>query len=151
LCRPAAPPPRPYLAIGTGPYKYGLINVNTASQTVLSCVPGITWELAGQLVAARQQQSAPSSDLSWVIPVLGSTVCREAGPWLTTRSYQVTADVASTGRHGHGYRRTQFVIDSSIGSPPTTPQIVYRRDLSGLGWALGANARQTVLANGGAQ
>ena len=44
------------------------------------------------------------------------------------------------GRHGRGYRRTLFVIDNGTG----TPQIVYRRNLSSLGWALGAAARQTI-------
>jgi DNA uptake protein ComE-like DNA-binding protein len=167
----------PYLTMASGTYSVGLVNVNTASQTVLSCVPGMTWQLAGQLVAARSQLSAPSSDLSWVYPILGKTVCYAAGPYLTTRSYQVTADVASVGRNGHGYRRTQYVIDSSnvsqtgtsstssssststssstsggaagTTSDNSTAQIVYRRDLSSLGWAIGASARQTVFNNGG--
>jgi DNA uptake protein ComE-like DNA-binding protein len=165
----------PYLTIGGNAYKTGLVNVNTASQTVLSCLPGMTWQLAGQLVAARSQLSAPSTDLSWVVPILGNSVCYQAGPYLTTRSYQVTADVASVGRNGHGYRRSQYVIDSSnvsqtstsgttstatsstpapTGSPGTTSdtstaQIVYRRDLSSLGWAIGASARQTVFNSGG--
>ena len=161
----------PYLTIGNNQYTTGLVNVNTASQTVLACLPGMTTQLAGQLVAARLQQSAPSSDLSWVAPILGNTVSVEAGPYLTTRSYQATADVAATGRNGHGYRRTQFVLDASnlvtasstssssssasssttAAATYTTAQIVYRRNLAGLGWALGANARQTALPNGGAQ
>ena len=141
----------PYLTMTSNTYNVGLVNVNTASQTVLSCIPGITYQLAGQLVAARSQLSAPSSDLSWVAPILGNQVCYQAGPYLTTRSYQVTADVGATGRHGHGYRRTQFVIDTSQGSPSGTAQIVYRRDLAGLGWALGSIARQAAPVNGGVQ
>jgi DNA uptake protein ComE-like DNA-binding protein len=156
----------PYLTMSSNQYNIGLVNVNTASAIVLACLPGMTTQLASQLVAARQLMSTPSSDLSWVAPILGNAVCIEAGPYLTTRSYQVTADVAATGRHGHGYRRTQFVIDTSTitsttGTTGTTgtsstsssgaAQIVYRRDLSGLGWALGSNARQATLTNGGAQ
>jgi hypothetical protein len=37
----------------------------------------------------------------------------------------------------------KFIFDTSDG----TPIIVYRQDLSRLGWALGQNARQTWVAN----
>jgi len=46
------------------------------------------------------------------------------------------------GRYGRGYRRTLFVIDNSTG----TPQIVYRRNLASMGWALGADARQMLAS-----
>ncbi len=142
----------PYLTIGTGTYKTGLINVNTASQIVLACVPGITTELAAQLVAARLKLTAPSSDLSWVGAILGPAASHQAGPYLTTRSYQVSVDVAAAGRNGHGYRRTRFVVDSStMTSSGATPQIVYRRDLASLGWALGTAARQSFVVKGGPQ
>ena len=66
-----------------------------------------------------------------------------SGPGLTHgRSFQISADIAATGRHGRGYRRTRFVLDASTG----TPQIIYRRNLGPLGWALGSAARQTLAA-----
>ena len=46
------------------------------------------------------------------------------------------------GRFGRGYRRTLFVLDNSSG----TPQIVYRRNLAALGWALGKDARTALAA-----
>ena len=46
-------------------------------------------------------------------------------------------------RYGRGYRRVKFIFDVSDG----TPIILYRQDLSRLGWALGDKARQTLLAN----
>jgi DNA uptake protein ComE-like DNA-binding protein len=133
----------PYLTMNTGQYSVGLVNVNTADQTVLSCVPGITYQVAGQIVAARSQQSAPSSALDWVAPLLGQSAAIEAGPYLTTRSYQISADIAAVGRHGRGYRRSRVVIDSSSG----TPQVVYRRNLASLGWALGADARAALTSS----
>ena len=162
----------PYLTMSSGTYNAGLVNVNTASQVVLSCIPGITYELAGQIVAARLKQSTPWTDLSAVAAILGASGSYYAGPYLTTRSYQVSADVAAAGRHGRGYRRTLFVIDSSninlsttasgtsgtsasgtaasgaSTSNTTTAQIVYRRDLAGLGWALGPSARQSFAIKG---
>ena len=64
----------------------------------------------------------------------------KAGPWLTGKTYQVCADVAAVGRLGRGYRRTQFIVDSSTG----TPRIVYRRNLASLGWALGGEVREML-------
>ncbi len=132
----------PYLANGTGDYTSGLINVNSASQTVLACVPGIGDTFAAALVNTRSQRGASpdQTDWSWVVTTLGARNCRAAGPYLTTRSYQLSADVAAVGRFGRGYRRTRFVIDTSTG----TPQIVYRRDLAFLGWALGRDERTNL-------
>ena len=145
----------PYLTMSSGTYQLGLVNVNTASATVLSCLQGMNTDLAAQLVAARAQQATPPTNLSWIVPVLGQTLAGSVGRYLTTRSYQVSADIAAVGRHGRGYRRTLYVIDFSA-MPVTgakTPQIVYRRNLSRLGWALGSDARNSLptavnIANG---
>ena len=117
----------------------GLINVNTASQTVLACVPGIGADKAAQLVATRDNRTQPSTGFAWVAPIIADRI-KEAGPWLTGRTYQICADVAAVGRHGRGYRRTQFILDSSTG----TPRIIYRRNLAPLGWALGEETRQML-------
>jgi DNA uptake protein ComE-like DNA-binding protein len=121
-------------------YSTGLINVNTASETVLECVPGITASTAAQIVSTREAQTQPITNLSWVAPILGKAASEQAGPYLTAETYQISADIAAVGRHGRGYRRTLFVIDNSAG----TPQIVYRRNLAGLGWALGSQERQAL-------
>ncbi|MBV9658386.1 MAG: helix-hairpin-helix domain-containing protein [Verrucomicrobia bacterium] len=136
----------PYLTMQNGPYSVGLINVNTAGETVLACVPGIGPDNAQKIVAARTQQAQASTNLAWVATILGRQAAITAGPYLTTQSYQVSADVAAVGRHGRGYRRTRFVIDASAG----TPQIVYRRNLAALGWALGDSVRQTLANKKGA-
>jgi hypothetical protein len=128
------------LTMSGGAYSKGLINVNTASETVLECVPGITTSMATQIISAREAQSEPITNLSWVAPILGKSVSAQAGPYLTAECWQVSADVAAVGHHGRGYRRTLFVVDNSTG----TPQIVYRRNLSGLGWALGSQERQAL-------
>jgi len=59
---------------------------------------------------------------------------------LTGKCSQITADIAAVGHHGRGYRRSKIVIDVSA----TAPRIIYRRNLSGLGWALGSEVRQTL-------
>jgi DNA uptake protein ComE-like DNA-binding protein len=130
------------LCMSNAAYSNGLINVNTASLPVLECVPGITASTAAQIISAREAQATPVTNLSWVAQILGPAVSAQAGPYLTAETYQVTADVAAVGRFGRGYRRTLFVIDNSSG----TPQIVYRRNLASMGWALGTDARQMLAS-----
>jgi type II secretory pathway component PulK len=117
----------------------GLVNINTAPAAVLACVPGIGVDKADQVVAYRQSQTLTQLEsVAWLKEVLDDAGAIQAGPYITTKSYQFTADIAAVGRHGRGYRRTMFVFDTSEGAP----KIIYRRDLSGLGWALGTYVRQ---------
>jgi len=119
----------------------GLVNVNTAGEAVLACVPGIDEQKASELVATRALQAAPRTSVAWAAEVLGEEAAIQAGRYLTAQTWQVTADVAAVGRFGRGYRREQAVIDASAESP----EVVYRRRLGGLGWALGERTRQTLL------
>lgn len=122
-------------------YIEGLINVNTASSAVLACVPGIGPEKAPQIVSARQSKGQGLTGIGWITEVLTDmTSITQAGPYLTSRSYQFTADIAAVGHNGRGYRRTLFVFDTSEGQS----KIIYRRDLTRLGWALGTNVRQQL-------
>jgi type II secretory pathway component PulK len=124
----------------------GLINVNTASEAVLACIPGIGTEFAQTLVNYRKTNPDKLSTMSWVKDALGWTSnadlqrIRRAGPWLTGRTYQFAADVAAVGHHGRGYRRVRLVFDSSDG----LPRLKYRQDLTGLGWALGPRIRESL-------
>jgi type II secretory pathway component PulK len=118
----------------------GLVNVNTASEAVLACVPGIGTEYAASLVAHRQSNRDKLVSIAWVAEVLNSTNALQAGPYLTTRSFQCTADVVALGHHVRGFRRARFVFDTSDGYP----RIVHRQDLTHLGWALGQETRRNL-------
>jgi type II secretory pathway component PulK len=136
-------------------YIRGRVNVNTASADVLTALfEGVnngddsTADSAAQtLVNYREQNTNNLNSLAWVYDALGtgnamlSTLQR--GDYITTRSYQFTADIAAVGAFGRGYRRVKFVFDVSNGAPI----VIYRQDLTRLGWALGEKARQTLLAN----
>lgn len=122
----------------------GLVNVNTASEMVLSCIPGIGIENAPALTAYRQSNRASLAvepTQAWVADVLGETNAVQAGPFLTGRSFQYAADIAAVGHYGRGFRRVRVVFDTSQG----TPRVVYRRDLTHLGWALGRDVRDEFL------
>jgi type II secretory pathway component PulK len=122
----------------------GLVNVNTASEAVLTCIPGIGTENAAALVAHRLSNPNQVQSVAWVAEVLERENALQAGPYLTGRSYQFTADIAAVGHYGRGYRRVRFVFDTS----DATARILYRQDLTDLGWALSRQVRETIrLAN----
>ncbi len=144
--------PTEFALIGTnltatsGAYVEGRVNVNTASAAVLACLLGGDTAVAQQLVNYRQSNPNNLTSIAWIIDALGQSSpdalkALAAGDFITTQSYQFTADIAALGPHGRGYRRVKFVFDTSSG----TPKIVYRQDLTHLGWALGKEVRQNWL------
>ena len=124
----------------TGATQAGLVNVNTASATVLACIPGIGADNAATLVAYRLAHPDVLTSFAWLLQVLRPADIRRAGPYITDQSYQFAADIAAVGRFGRGYCREKVVFDLSN----RTPRIVYHQDLSAYGWALGTRVRQTV-------
>lgn len=126
----------PYLMIGAQGQE-GLINVNTASEAVLYCIPGMS-NFVSAVTSFRQSSSADQlQTVAWLAGVLDAQTARQVGPYVTTHSYQFTADICAVGHNGRGYQRSKFIIDSSGG----TPQIIFRQDLTRLGWALGQTNR----------
>ncbi len=115
----------------------GLINVNTASEAVLACVPGIGVENAAAVVAQRQSNEPGTSSITWISDILDEEAVSEASPYLTGTTSHYLIDIAAVGRGGKGYRRTQFVIETS----GEEPRIVARKNLPRLGWALGEQTR----------
>jgi type II secretory pathway component PulK len=138
----------------TNIYFRGRVNVNTANADVLTAlfmganVDESTAEAAAQtLITYRQQNPDNLASVAWIIDALGNNspvvTALARGNYVTTHSFQFTADIAAVGPYGRGYRRVKFVFDVSDG----TPKILYRQDLSRLGWALGEKVRETLLAN----
>jgi type II secretory pathway component PulK len=130
------------ITVSTEDFLEGLINVNTARAEVLACLPGMDAERAEALVAYRRSNPNRPRSIAWVKESLEERAIQQAGPFLTGRSYQFAADIAAVGRHGRGYRRARFVYDLSEG----TPKIIQRQDLTHLGWALGPQVREDLLA-----
>lgn len=128
----------------TNSFSEGLVNVNTASQVVLECIPGIGTDHAAQLISYREANPSKLASVAWVADAMGNdTNAVAAGPYITTHSYQYTADIAAVGHHNRGYQRVKYVFDTGEG----TPIIVRRQDLTHLGWALGKDTRAELLAS----
>lgn len=118
----------------------GLINVNTASEAVLECIPGIGIDNASTLVAFRAANPSRLDSMAWVTEVIDEEAIAECGPYLTDQVYQINADIASVGAHGRGYYRVRYIIDDADG----TPIVLFRRNLTHLGWALGREVREQI-------
>lgn len=132
------------ITASVGSASVGLVNVNTASATVLACIPGIGPTHAPSLVAYRAANPAALTSLMWLAKVLDPAAIRRAGPFITDQSYQFSADIAGVGRFGRGYHRERVVFDTTMG----TPRIIYRQDLTAYGWALGTKVRQSLKMAG---
>ncbi|MGO9609046.1 MAG: hypothetical protein ACLPT4_05350, partial [Verrucomicrobiia bacterium] len=93
------------------------------------------------------RQSNPNNlgTIAWIVDALGRGSAAvqglESGDYITTRSFQFAADIAAVGPYGRGYRRVKFIFDISDG----TARILYRQDLTRLGWAIGEDVRQAML------
>jgi hypothetical protein len=100
--------------------------------------------LAPQILAYRQSNPPQTPSITWLKTAITDTsLAATIGPYITPYSWQFTADVAAVGHYNRGYRRVRFVFDCSSG----TPLIVYRQDLTNLGWALGKKLHDKLLAN----
>jgi hypothetical protein len=117
-----------------------LVNINTASEAVLACIPGIGPNNAQAVVNYRLGNPTALTSLAWLSGVIGAGAMRTAGPYITDQSYQFSADIAAVGRFGRGYHREKVVFDTSKG----IPRIIYRQDLTPYGWALGQTVRTTL-------
>ena len=123
----------------------GLINVNTASEAVLACIPGWTNGLASQIVSYRTANTnslyTSGVSLIWITQVLSQSDVLAAAPYITGHGYQFSADITAVGHNGRGYRRSKFIFDTTQGNPV----ILHRQELSNLGWALGKEVRDKWL------
>ena len=137
----------------TNTYFRGRVNVMTAGTDVLTAIfmganidEQTAISAAQTLISYRQQNPNNLNSIAWVIDALGNNspvvTALARGNFVTTQSYQFTADIAAFGAFGRGYRRVKFIFDVSDGSP----KIIYRQDLSRLGWSLGDKVREDLVA-----
>jgi len=134
----------------------GLINVNTAPREVLLCLPRLDESDVNALLAHRPvtgtsglsgrgssftttttggstaATGTSGTDISWVVQALSREKAIAIGGSVTGESYQFSADIVSVAPDGRAFKRCRVVIDA--GSSP--PQVIYRQNLTHLGWPL---------------
>ena len=120
----------------------GLINVNTAPAKVLSCLPGLEDSDVTSLIASRSSETAQTASIAWVAEALPQAKAVALAPYITARSYQFSADIVSIAGSGRAFRRCRIVVDAGV-SPP---RLIYRQDLTALGWPLDEEIRRQLRA-----
>ena len=155
-----------YLTTSASTTLTGMVNVNTAPSQVLLCLPGIQQGDADTIVASRPSSSGgintaggtgltassnssnntspnattPNTDLTWLFQAVQPQTAASIGPYITTRSFQYSADIVAVSGDGRSFRRVRIVINAHS-SPPA---IVYRKDLTAYGWPLPPDIRTLI-------
>ena len=127
-------------------YTDGLINVNTASATVLATLPGVDEALAETIVSAR---GALGSDrkktIAWLYQegVLDAAKFKTLAPLLTARSEQFTFQVIGYGVPSGRFRVLEAAIDVAGGER----RVTYLRDVTrrGLPFPIAADAEGAAV------
>jgi hypothetical protein len=108
-----------------------LININTTPRDVLLCMPGIGDPEADAMIQRRSSRTADEG-IAWVVQALQQDKAVLIGSLITSKSYQFSADIVSVSGDGRAFRRCRIVVDAR----QSPPRVVYRRDLTSLGWPL---------------
>jgi type II secretory pathway component PulK len=128
------------ITASTGTAPAGRLNVNTAPKEVLLCLPGLEESDAAALVAQRPTADADRTSMAWVVQALSRQKALAIGNYITSFSYQFSADIISVPSSGRAFKRCRVVVDART-SPP---KIVYRQNLTHLGWPLSPDILTTL-------
>lgn len=110
----------------------GLVNINTASASVLACLPGLDIATAESIVSTRRALAPEKrASVAWLYEegVLDSAKFKQVAPRLTARSLQFQFQVLGYGMPSGRFRRLEVIIDTAA----ATPRVRYLRDLTRLG------------------
>ena len=122
----------------------GKINVNTAPKEVLQALPQITDEEADEILTERENEERDLSNPTWVYDVLlGSGMEKLAKytalePFIDVRSRQFTVQAVGVVPGRGVMVRIVAVIDRTV----APPQLLYWKDISGLGLAFRPPTRE---------
>ncbi|HET6251703.1 MAG TPA: hypothetical protein VFE47_28720 [Tepidisphaeraceae bacterium] len=148
------------LTTSTSKTSTGLININTASTQVLLCLPGLTSADASAIIAERAtilanasggagtittgSASNTNTDYTWIMNAITTPAkLANIGSLITGRSFFYSADIVAVSANGRSFKRARIVVDARS-SPPV---IIYRKDLTYLGWPLDPQILAQLKAN----
>ena len=122
------------------------INVNSAPEAVLMCLPSLTQADAEAISAHRQQDPTPAdpSDISWLLDVVTDrTKQRAIANEVAGTSSCFSGDIVAVSADGRAFKRVRIVIDAR----QSPCKIIYRRDLTSYGWPLSADVRTALRSS----
>ncbi len=121
----------------------GRINVNTAPEAVLLCLPGLEQSDVDALIQERDKSSTDIETILWVTEALTAEKAQGIGRYITIQSAQYSADIVAASGDGRAFTRYYVVVDMA----QQTPKIVYKQSLHHVGWPLDPQILET-LRNG---
>lgn len=110
----------------------GLVNINTASATVLQTLPGIDASMAESIVSTRRGLArAKLRTPAWLFQegIVDAAAFKKLAPYVTTRSWQYSFYVMGYGLPSGRYR----VLEVSVDFAGEEPAVTYLRDITRLG------------------
>ncbi|HEY8751499.1 MAG TPA: hypothetical protein VIM11_26195 [Tepidisphaeraceae bacterium] len=126
---------------GTPPLLKGLINVNTASREVLLTLMGVNPNLTSNDIdnLINERERSDTSTIMWVYDALQDKAA-SIGNYITNRSFVYSADIVAVSGDGRAFKRVRIVVDAT----QSPPKIVYRKDLTSMGWPLPESVRTSL-------
>jgi type II secretory pathway component PulK len=117
-----------------GQMRGGRLNVNTAPLRVLQALDGMPAGAAEAIVAARQELAGDALQTTdWLVTsgALDAASYAQIKDRITTRALQFHVEIVAYGDHTKLVRRYEWIIEMR----GTVGQVLYHRDLTGLGYA----------------
>ncbi|HTI70215.1 MAG TPA: hypothetical protein VMF06_09620 [Candidatus Limnocylindria bacterium] len=127
----------------------GLLNINTASATVLATLPDVDAALAETIVSTRTAISPERrGNIAWLYQegVVDAARFKSLAPSLTARSYQFHFQVIGYGLPSGRYRVLEVAIDVA----GAQSRVTYLRDITRLGLPFALKAENALPAGEGA-
>jgi hypothetical protein len=115
---------------------------NSRLSSAMSSSPLSSGSSSGGLSGSSISPTADLYNPWWVAATLTAQKAARIGNRITTRTSCYSADIVSVSGDGRSFRRCRIVVDAQ-----KTPKIIYRQDLTHLGWPL-APSILTALKNG---
>jgi hypothetical protein len=128
----------------TGGMRVGLVNVNTAPLRVLQALDGMPEGGAEAIVAIRQELAADVlQSPDWIVTsgAVDAATYDQIKDRITTRALQFHVEIVGYGDHTKLARRYEWIIEMR----GTVAQVLYHRDLTGLGFAWPIDDETTIV------
>jgi hypothetical protein len=113
----------------------GLVNINTAPREVLLCLPELDESDVDDLLVARGDADTDTSSVAWTVGILEPEKAAAIGSFVTTRSYQFSADILAVSGDGRAFKRCRAILDAR----ESPPRVLRWQDLTHLGWPIEAD------------
>ena len=121
-------------------------STSTPPSDVLNTLPGLDTTDVDKLIGQRQGgTTAADKSISWVVEALDRNKLAGLGNYITTTTNQYSADIVAASGNGRSYKRVRIVVDASS----STPQIIYRREITDRGWPLDPQILDSLRAGQG--